>query len=479
MNSAADNKITLASDSTSWWWLDTEGLRSDAPTCPPLLGERRVDVAIVGGGFTGLWTALALKQRRPGLDIALVEEHMCGSGASGKNGGNVSGYWSSLPGLVQSLGSDAALEVARAGTRAQDALRNFATQPGMDLWWREDGNMRVATAAAHDAKINDYISTATELGVPDMAIRLSPEQVREHLPSPIFRGGLYFPEGAVVHPARLALALRAEALRLGVNIYEYSPMIGLDEGNINRLRTPTGALLARDVVLATNVRLVAQADVSPHLSVFSSYALMTAPAAAELDATGWRGNEGVTDLRMFLHYFRKTPDGRVLMGSGSGPVGYKDRLDDLRLCGDQASAGRAVSGLRDIFPKLRAVPLEKVWGAAIDMASDRLPFFRTRRNSRIHYGCGYSGHGVNATYIGGQCLASLVLGQNDYWANLPFCTRELPAFPPEPWRTLGARAVRHAILDCEQAEHANRRAAITSRFIASLPAKFGLRLGTR
>lgn len=479
MGSSYDRKIASASDSTSWWWLDTEGLRSEAPTCPPLLGERRVDVAIVGGGFTGLWTALALKQRQPGLDVALIEERTCGSGASGKNGGNVSGYWSSLPGLVQLLGPDAALEVARAGTLAQDALREFATRPGVDLWWREDGNMRVATAAAHDAKIDGYMSTFTELGVQERVIRLSPEQVRERFPSPIFRGGVYFPEGAVVHPARLALALRAEALRQGVNIYEYSPMIGLDDGNVNRLRTPTGALLARDVVLATNVRLASQADVSPHLSVFSSYALMTAPAAVELDSTGWRGNEGISDLRMFLHYFRKTPDGRVLMGSGSGPICYKDRLDDLRLSQDEASARRAVSGLRKILPKLGDVPIDKVWGAAIDMASDRLPFFRTRRNSRIHYGCGYSGHGINATYIGGQCLASLVLSQNDYWASLPFCTRELPAFPPEPWRTLGARTVRHAILDCEEAEHANRRAAITSRFIASLPAKLGVRLGTR
>jgi len=479
MVSVADRNAAAASDPVSWWWLETEKLRSQAPVCLPLSGERQVDVVIVGGGFTGLWTALALKERQPCLNIALLEEHTCGSGASGKNGGNVSGYWSSLPSLVRLLGADAALNVAKAGTRAQDAIRAFATRPGIDVWWREDGNMRIATAASHDEKIDDYISTFTALGISNMAIRLTPEQVAERFRSPAARGGVYFSEGAIVHPARLALALRDEALRLGVTIHEHSPMVRLDCGDVNRVRTPAGALLARDVVLATNVKLATDVEVSANLCVFSSYALMTAPATAELEAMGWAGNEGITDLRMFLHYFRKTPDGRVLMGSGSGPVGYKGRVDNPQLYSDQASAERAISGLRNLLPTLGTVAIEKVWGAPIDMAPDRLPFFRTRQHYRIHYGCGYSGHGVNATYIGGQCLASLVLNENDYWANLPFCTRKLSAFPPEPWRTLGARTVRHAILNCEEAEHTSRHPSITSRFIASLPAKLGLRLGTR
>ena len=184
-------------------------------------------------------------------------------------------------------------------------------------------------------------------------------------------------------------------------------------------------------------------------------------------------------MRMFVHYFRKTVDGRVLMGSGSGPISYRGDAGWTGLTTDRGSALRAEQGLRRLLPAFADVQIERVWGGGIDISSDRLPFFRTRPGTRVHYGCGYSGHGVNPTYIGGQCLASLVLDQKDEWAGLPLCTRALPALPPEPLRYVGGRFVRWGIIGCEEAEERGREPGLLMRCASAIPKTFGLRIGTR
>ena len=463
------------------WWL-TEALAAEGGRHHPaatLNGSLAVDVAIVGGGYTGLWTALALKERLPTLSIALMEASLCGSGASGKNGGKVHGYWSGLAGMAKSIGDDAALAVARAGSVAQDAIRAFATAPGRDVWWREAGNLRVSASPSQDAKISVMVDEARRLGEPGSAQRLTPAEVAARCTSPVFRGGVFLPEGANLHPARLARALRSAVIDAGVQVFENTPMTGLDKDSPNRIRAPTGEIIASEVVLATNADLAALPQVRPYVSVFSSFALMTEPAPENVASMNWTGDEGIADLRMFVHYFRKTPDGRVLMGSGSGPISYGGDTSARRLREDRASAGRAERALRRLLPALAPIKVAKSWGGAIDVSADRLPFFRTIPGSRIHFGCGYSGHGVNPTYMGGQCLASLVLGQKDFWGTLPLCTREVPRLPPEPFRFIGGSAIRRAIIACEEAEEREQSPSMIARATASLPRVFGMRVGTR
>ncbi|GAU86520.1 FAD-binding oxidoreductase [Bosea sp. BIWAKO-01] len=463
----------------SWWFSEAMSAEAGRPDSALLSGSITVDVAIVGGGFTGLWTALALKERAPQLSVALIEASRCGSGASGKNGGKVSGYWGSLAGMEGNIGSDGALAVARAGARAQDAIRAFATAPGRDVWWRDGASIRVSASPAQDAKIKGYVETARRLGVPDMAHALSPDEVAAYCRSPVFRGGVYLAEGATVQPARLARELRRAVIEAGVSVFENTPMVALDAGMPSRVRTPDGEIIAREVVLATNTELAKRPEVKPHVSVFSSFALMTDPAPEKLAAMGWTRDEGLADLRMFVHYFRKTVDGRILMGSGSGPISFGGNARDPRLTTDIASAARAEKGLRRLLPSFANVGIAKIWGGGIDVSSDRLPFFRTVPRTRVHYGCGYSGHGVNPTYIGGQCLASLVLNARDDWANLPLCTRSLPALPPEPFRAVGGRLVRWGIIGCEEAEERGERAGAAMSAAAAIPKLFGLRIGTR
>ena len=142
---------------------------------------------------------------------------------------------------------------------------------------------------------------------------------------------------------------------------------------------------------------------------------------------------------MFLHYFRTTNDGRVLMGSGSGPIGFRGRIDD-RFSRDVPTAARAEAGLRRLLPGLSGVRVERAWGGPIDVSSDHLPFFRTRPGTRIHYGAGYSGHGVGPSWLGGRILASLTLGADDEWTRSPLATRDVPRLPPEPFRRARRRA---------------------------------------
>lgn len=462
------------------WWLD-EALRIEGnpPPAPALEGQRIVDVAIVGGGYTGLWTALTLITRKPDLAVALIDAQICGAGASGKNGGKTHGYWAALGSVAALLGDDAALAIARAGTLAQDGIRNFAAACGRDLWWREGGNLVVSAAPAQDRKLGVAVAEARRLGVPDSAIALSTQEVQARCASPVFRAGVLYPEAATIHPARLARALREAILQRGVALFEQTPMTRVDPGSPNRVCTPRGELLAREVVLATNADLAARREVAPHITVFSSYALMTEPAPERLTAMAWNGDEGFSDARMFLHYFRKTPDGRVLMGSGSGPIGYGGAASSARLTGDRESVTRAVAGLRRLLPGLGETGIAAAWGGPIDVSADRLPIFKTAPGMRVHYGCGYSGHGVNPTYVGGQCLAALVLGERDQWSTLPFCTRTPPRLPSEPLRYLGGSAVRSAVLACEEAEERAELGPALARVVARLPQLLGLRIGVR
>jgi len=463
------------------WWL-TEALAAEGAVAdfPALEGSIAADVAIVGGGYTGLWTALALKERAPRLNVALIEAAICGAGASGKNGGKCHGYWSSLPTVVAGFGDAGALAAARASSKAQDGIRAFVKGCGRDVWWREAGMIKVAAAPAQDAAIARHAAEARRLGVPDAVVPLSLKEMQARCASPAFRGAVLYPEGANVHPARLVRALRAAAAAAGVQIYEHSPLIRLETGAAkNAVATPKGRIEAPEIVLATNTALAAYRAVRRHITNFSSFALMTDPNPDGLRAIGWNGEEGISDARMFIHYLRKTPDGRVLMGSGTGPVAFdgNDRLP--RLSTDRASAERAERGLRRLLPGLGAVGIAHAWGGAIDVSSDRLPFFKTLPGTRVHYGCGYSGHGVNATYIGGQCLASLVLKSDDEWSRLPFCTRQPPRLPPEPFRYWGGAAIRRAIMSCEEAEEEGRTASWAARAVAALPARLGLRIGVR
>jgi glycine/D-amino acid oxidase-like deaminating enzyme len=472
----------VAADQLSFgvpWWIEEAGL---VPACDPLSGDRRADVAIVGGGFTGLWTALALREREPGIDVALVEGDFCGAGPSGRNGGFLHGWWSALNSLRGAFGGERALELARASDRIIPSVRAFLEARGADAWLREGGMLKVSAAPAQDATIDRALTAARELGAPGEAIAVDGDELAARCSSPVFRRGVLFRDGATVQPARLVRALRDAALDAGIRVYEHSPVTrldhradGLDGGPV--VRTAGGRLRADAVVVAAGAWATGWRPVANRVTNMGSWVVLTEPAPDELEAIGWTGGEAITDGRMFLHYFRTTPDGRVLMGAGAGAIGYGGRIDQ-RFFADPEASRRAESGLRRLLPALAGVRIESSWGGPIDVASDRLPFFATVPGTRIHYGIGYTGNGAGPSWLGGQVLASLALGLDDEWTSLPIRRRPRP-LPPEPFRHVGGAVVRAASLACEDAAEAGRPEPAMARAVAAVPRLIGIPLGTR
>ena len=459
---------TVAPGAAEPWWLQEA---PPDPAEPALSGDTTADVAIVGGGFTGLWTALELKRRDSAVDVILLEASRCGVGPSGRNGGFLHGYWSSLARFREVLGADGALAVVRASDGAIPAVRALKE----DVWLREGGLLRVSTSEAQDAILDRSVATARELGVEEEAIALSGEELARHCSSPAFRRGVFYRDGAIVHPARLVRALRREAIAAGVRLHEQTKASRIGNGVV---QTRGGTVRAPETVVAMNAWGAGWKPLSRLLTPFGSYVVLTEPVPELLEEIGWTGGEAITDCRMFLHYFRTTPDGRVLMGSGSGPIGYRGKIDK-RFSHDRPTVERAEAGLRLLLPGLDAARVEHAWGGPIDVSADHLPVFGTVPGTRIHYGAGYTGNGVGPSWLGGQILASLALGAADEWARLPLVDRKIRKLPPEPLNFLGGSVVRSAMVSVEDAQEEGRRASAGARFVASLPQRLGLRVGTR
>jgi glycine/D-amino acid oxidase-like deaminating enzyme len=415
-----------------------------------------------------------LKERDPDLAVVVLEAEECGLGPSGRNGGFVHGYWSHLPRLRERFGDEGALAVARAGDRIVPGIRDFCERHQADVWLREGGMLRVSAAPAQDAAVGDEVEAARELGSPEEAVLLEGEALAERIRSPRFRKGVFMRDGATVQPARLVRALRRAVLACAP-VHEHSRVTRIDDG---RVETERGRVRAKDVVVATNAAAAGWKPLSRRLTVFGSYVVLTEPVPELLEQIGWTGGEAVFDGRMFLHYFRTTNDGRVLMGSGSGPIGYGGRLDG-RFTDDAATGARAEQGLRRLLPDLADARVTDSWGGPIDVSSDHLPFFGTVPGTRIHYGAGYSGHGVGPSWLGGQILARLVQGVDDELTRLPLVTRRVPKLPPEPLRRLGGGLVRAAIMACEEAEEEGRRPPLAAQAGAALPRLLHMSVGTR
>jgi glycine/D-amino acid oxidase-like deaminating enzyme len=407
--------------------------------------------------------------------VVLVEAETCGSGPSGRNGGFIHGYWASLAGVLATVGRERAVELARLGERIVPAVRAFAESRETDVWLRESGMLMVSTTSSQDAAVDDAVDAAASVGAEDQVVALDAAGVAARIQSPVFRRGVFFPDGATVQPARLVRALRAAAVDARVELYEATPATRVREGEVV---TPRGRIRAPEIVVAVNAAGTGWRPVARHVTNFGSYVVLTEPVPELLEEFGWTGGEAILDGRMFLHYFRTTADGRVLMGSGSGPIGFGGRVDG-RFSADRPTAARAERGLRRLLPGLRAARVERAWGGPIDVSADHLPFFGTVAGKRIHYGLGYSGHGVGPSWLGGQILASLALGIEDEWTASPLASRRVPSLPPEPLKRLGGGLVRASIMACEAAEEEGRRAPLAARAGAAVPRLLRMQIGTR
>ena len=495
------------------WWL-REALSAEtaasphlAAAAPPLRGSTTADVVIVGGGYTGLWTALRITELEPGARVVLLESDICGGGPSGRNGGFVTNWWDEFPTLIDRYGAPGAIAVGRAMEEAVDEVGAFCATNGVAGWFTKAGTVSASAAPAQDGGWRPAVAALREHGLGDRLVPLTAAEVRSRVDSPVFRDGVFMPGAATVQPAALARGLRRVLLDRGVTIHEATTAVEIDGqrpgwlGGLGagtrraprrrgiaggprpvRVRTSSavgeGEVLAGSAVLALNAWAAAWPWFGARLVTWSSYIVLTEPIPERLADIGWTGGEGVTDARFTLHYLRTTPDGRIAIGGGGGRAGFAGRIGPA-FTDSAPDARRAAAGLRRLFPSLRDVRIEDAWGGPIDISSDHLPWFGSVRGRPIHHGHGYSGNGVGPAVVGGRILAARAVERGDDPAlGLALADGRPPRpFPPEPARYLGARLIREAAVRRETLEEDGRDPGPILREVSRLPRRFGYHLG--
>jgi glycine/D-amino acid oxidase-like deaminating enzyme len=496
----------------SWWLREALGAEAAsaphlAAAAPPVRGTITADLAIIGGGYTGLWTALRAAELEPGARIVLLEADICGGGPSGRNGGFATNWWDEYPTLVGRYGSEGARAVGQAIEDAVDELGTFCADHGIDAWYTKAGSLTVSAAPAQDGAWASTVEALRRDGLGDRLVPLDAAGVAARVRSPSFRDGVLMPGAATVQPAVLARGLRRVALERGVTIAEGTTAVEIDGqhpgwlGGVGararraparrgngvglrpvRIRTRSsvgdGEVLAGSAVIAINAWAAAWPWFGRRLVTWSSYIVLTEPIPDRLAELGWTGGEGLADARFTLHYLRTTPDGRIAIGGGGGRAGLGGRIGPA-FTDDLGDVRRAAAGLRHLFPSLADVRIEDAWGGPIDITADHLPYFGSIRGRPIHAGHGYSGNGVAPSLVGGRILAAKALEHaEDRVLALPLAAGGPPRpFPPEPARYVGARLIREAAVRRESMEEVQRDPGPVLRELSRLPRRLGYHLG--
>ena len=433
-------------------WLK-EALESDrSETSAPIRGKVRADVCIVGGGFTGLWAAIHLADQEPSLTVALVEADVCGSGASGRNGGFVMSWWSKFGSLVKACGVEGATRLAQASADAVREIGEFCDRHDIDVAYHHRGWLWAATSNAQLNAWDTTLGKLDRLGLTPFE-RLGGDEVASRTGSAAHLGGVFEPTAAVVHPGHLVRGLRRVAIDHGVQVYEHSPMRRLSDANGRRqVDTDGGVVEADRVVLALNAWAAPLATYRRFLVVVASDVIATPRIPERIAEIGWESGLPVSDSRRLVNYYRTTDDGRVVFGKGGGTIAFRGRIDGAfnrrspRELEVTAQFHRAYPALADVFP-------DQSWRGPIDYSASGLPaFLSVGAHDDTYCGAGYSGNGVGPSYLGGRILASLALGLDDEWTTCGLTTPPRAYLPGEPLRYVGGQLVRRAIARKERLE---------------------------
>ncbi|WP_248960599.1 NAD(P)/FAD-dependent oxidoreductase [Sphaerisporangium perillae] len=434
------------------YWLDSpdkpEPLRR-------LFEETAAGLAVVGGGFSGLWTALMAKERDPSLDVVLLEGRRIGWAASGRNGGFC------VASLTHGLGNGLARwpqeisTLVRLGKENLDEIERTVGRYGIRCSFERTGELNVATEPWQLDGMAEEAGIARELGIEHRL--LDQEQVRAEVNSPTYVGGQWDRDGcAMIDPARLAWGLREACLSLGVRIYEHSPVRSLkDDGSAIELMTPHGKVRADKVALGTGVFPPLLGRLKNFLVPVYDYALMTEPLSpAQLASVGWRNRQGIGDGANQFHYYRLTEDGRILWG-GYDAVYYNGGRVKQEYEQRDATFAKLAAHFYTTFPQLAGVRFTHRWGGVIDTCSRFSAFFGRAHRGRLAYAVGYTGLGVGATRFGANVMLDLLSGEPTERTELRMVREKPVPFPPEPIRSGVIQLTRWSIAQADA--HQGRR----------------------
>jgi glycine/D-amino acid oxidase-like deaminating enzyme len=429
-------RLVMAAAPTSFW-LDQP---DRPPARAPLRGDLSCDLAVIGGGFSGLWAALLAKEANPGRSVVLIEGNRVGWAASGRNGGfcEASLTHGAANGRARFPAEFGTLQ--RLGAQNLDAIEAAVGSYGIDCHFERAGAITVATEEYQVAELR----AAAEA---DGTTFLDAEAVRAEVNSPTYLAGSWDKEGSAgVQPARLAWGLAAACERLGVRIVERTPATGLaGEADGVAVRTGHGVLRARRAVLATNAFPSLLRRLRPYIVPVYDYVLVTEPlSTAQLAAIGWRNRQGVGDAGNQFHYYRLTPDNRILWGGYDAIYNFGRAV---RSAYDQRPATfvTLADHFFTTFPQLEGIGFSHRWGGAIDTCTRFCAFFGTAHRGRVAYALGYTGLGVAATRFGARVMLDLLTGEPTELTRLQMVTSRPLPFPPEPLAYLGVQATRWSL----------------------------------
>ncbi len=450
------------------FWHDT--VPGSLEPAPSLTEDADADVAIVGAGLTGMWTAYYLSNANPGMRIVLCEREIAGFGASGRNGGWCSALFpASLPKLERMAGREAAVAMHRAMQQTVDEVGKIAAHEGIDCHWAKGGTVQFARSVVQLERAKQEVDEARLYGFDESDVRLLSASEATALGGVTdVLGGVYTPHCAAIHPARLARGL-AEVLRTrGVQIYERTPVQRIEPG---RLVTAKGVVRAPYIVRATEGYTPQLPSAERAIVPVYSLVIATAPLPDEaLDQVGLASRPTFSDLRHLIIYGQRTADGRLVFGGRGAPYHFGSAV---RPSFDRVPA--VFADLRrtliELFPVLADVTITHTWGGPIGIARDWCASVGLDAATGLAWAGGYVGDGLSTTNLAGRTLADLITGTDSEITQLPWVGHRSPQWEREPLRWLGVNAGLHAMNWADREEtrtgRPSRAAAAFSRFTGS------------
>jgi glycine/D-amino acid oxidase-like deaminating enzyme len=444
-------------------WLD--GLPEPLMPRPSLPGDVDVDVAIVGAGFTGLWTAYYLKRLQPDLRVAVIEREIAGFGPSGRNGGWVSaGVAGSAKVYAREGGKDGVLRAERETHRTVEEIGRVAGAEGIDCGFIHAGALFVATSTPQLQRLKEKLRASRELGLDDDDLRfLEPQEVSKRVSVDGCLAATFSPHAARIDPARLVRGLAEACERLGVAVYERTPALAIEPGSV---RCAEGTVSADIVLRATEAYTTQVAGERRRFLPLYSLMIATEPLGPEIwDDLGWDGRELISDLRHLFFYAQRTMDDRIAIGGRGAPYRLGSPIDEQHERNADVRT-RLVRTLHRHFPAVRGAAITHHWGGPLGVPRDWCMSVTYDPKQRFGWAGGYAGHGVVAANVSGRTLADLVLGRDTDLVHLPWVNHRSRGWEPEPIRFVASRAIVGILGSADRYEDTTDRPATRTRLVA-------------
>ncbi|HEY4490977.1 MAG TPA: FAD-binding oxidoreductase [Acidobacteriota bacterium] len=417
-----------------------------------LEGDIAADIGVVGAGFTGLWTALCLKELQPAINVVIVEKAFAGYGGSGRNAGIVGETVDHSHGLaVRHFGKEEAMRLVSIGVNNFEQMVAFLTANQIDCEYEPTGRLHVALTEEQVCEAKRNLDAAVELGVRNLQF-LDAQQIQAEIHSPLYRGAVFSPTGGILNPMKLIDGLKKTAIRQGIRIFENSPGLRIGKG---KLETAGGALHAEKIVLAMDAYThhLQPALLKRFIPLYDYIVVSRQLTASELEKIGWKRRQGVTDDRTFFNYYRLTSDKRIVWGTSEAKYYAPNRVDEAFDHSEQHYDALRTS-FRKHFPQMGDLPFEYAWGGPIASTTRLTPFFGALEKDRLLYGLGYTGHGIAASRLGGKILAHLALETPSDLLNLSLVRKKPFPFPPEPLRSVAVKLVTRSLRQVDEGRKA-------------------------